>query len=171
MYRFKLTHCVIAIVFAVAMFALFGRKSTADIPTLLDTALTSSDNADRIASIRTLGSLGPPGLPALRNVTTHSDVDDCTALAVLHLSRQLDYESTDLIIDLLESDSQSVRSTAAVALRELLGRDYHFPVTGSLDKRNAVIHAIRKDWISLRQSKLFEFNSNRLRNQDGVPKW
>lgn len=87
------------------------------------------------------------------------------AISVLGLSRQMDYECMEQILDKLDDPAITVRSAAAKAAVNLLGRNHHFPVNGNAKERDRIKKQIIEDWEQYECSELFEFNQQRFQHE------
>ena len=154
---------VALVICLVAVSLIYGLQSLRrpDIESLANQALAGSP-ADQIKAAQQLALLGQPAVTAMRRVMTNSDNDEVIAISILGLSRNRDYQSMNHILTCLDDPSATVRSAAAVASTNLLGRNHHFPVNGSLEARARVRNEMIRDWESYNGSELFEFNKNRL---------
>ena len=150
-----------AVLVLLAIFYLPKLFGGPDIEALTDAALNDPSHQAQIRAAQELAQLGEPALESLRKIASESANPGVLSVCILGISRQSDYESMDIIIAKLDNPESSVRSSAATALRKMLGRDFHFPVDGSKENRDRVRDEIIKDWNLYNGSELFEFNKNR----------
>ena len=135
------------------------RQPSAD--RLVQQALNASTEAEQAKAARQLAQLDDAAVEGLHQLLTQSDNEDVVAISVLGLSRQMDYECMDQILAKLDDPSITVRSAAAKAAANLLGRNHHFPLNGTVDQRNRVKERMLADWEQYQASELFEFNQQR----------
>ena len=138
----------------------FGKPSIAS---LKESALNGSSAEQQISAAQQLSELG--AVDALREVLEKTTNPDVSAVCILGVARQRDYDSMDLLLAKLDDNSENVRATAASALTKLLGRKYHFPASGRADERAAIKEQIVQDWNDYNGSELFEFNKNRFKEE------
>ena len=137
---------------------------------LLTDALHAQDKSAQLRATQGLLKLGPEALRETKTVVSESTNLEVTALAIAGLAEHRDYSSIELIFAKLDDPSSIVRASAARAVARLLGRDYHFPVEGSLSERAKSKDTIVADWKALKGSELFRRNVERLQaNTEGLP--
>ena len=159
---------IVLVVVAVIAIVFFGAKFLGgpSIASLQNTALNGSSSEEQVRAAQQLGQLGKPALEALRVVSAESSNPNVVSVCILALSRLHDYKSMDVLLAKLDDEALSVRSSAAVALEKMLGRDYHFPVEGDESERGAVRERIIEDWNLYNGSELFEHNKKRYGLED-----
>ena len=128
---------------------------------LVQQALNASTEAEQVDAARELAKLEKASVAGFRQLLNQSDNADVVAVSILGLSRQMDYECMDQILNKLDNSSITVRSAAANAAANLLGRNHHFPVDGTVAQRNRIKERILADWEHYQGSELFEFNQQR----------
>lgn len=156
---------VVGVVAVVVMYGL-PLSQRPGIDRLTTQALSASSATDQIKAAQQLSQLGQPALAGMRRVMNESNNDDVVAISILGVSRQMDYESMDQILEKLGDPSATIRIAAAKATTKLLGRDHHFPVNGPLELRTRIKNQIAQDWQEYDGSALFEFNKNRFENEN-----
>lgn len=138
-----------------------------DIETLAQTALTATSEIDRVQAAQELSRIGLPAVSGLRTVIAESTNEKVVSIVLQALARQQDYPSMEVIIAKLDDPSVNVRTAAAKATSKLLGRNHHFPVTGSERDRAAVKAEIEEDWNEYNGSPLFKINVKKFSEQSG----
>jgi len=136
----------------------------------LKDALHSQDQSAQIKATQGLLKLGPDALRETKAVVSESTNLEVTALAISGLAEHRDYSSIELLFAKLDDPSPVVRASAARAVARLLGRDYYFPVEGSVSERVKSKEALVADWNNLKDSELFRRNIDRLHaNTENLP--
>ena len=100
-------------------------------------------------------------MDALRNVAQQSQNPGVVSVCILALSRERDYDSMDLFLAKLDDNNVGVRAAAAKVARNLLGRDFHFPVSGSKKDRDYIREQIAEEWKAYEGSELARINDER----------
>lgn len=146
-----------------ALAALYGIPflSSPSAKQLAEQALEAASAEEQISAAHALVGLGEDARTQIREVAYQSKTKSVVSICLLALSRMMDHESMDLFFEKIKDDSEAVRSAAAKSLKAILGRNYRFPVSGRIDKRNKVIAQMKKDWESYNGSELFIYNQNR----------
>jgi hypothetical protein len=153
---------VVAAVLAVLVAAFYGwrllwsRWGDSSPETLAGRALTAESAVERQQAAVDLASAGQPALAHLRRVLGESDDPDVRAACVQGLGDLRDYESAEVLIDLLGDRQLLVRARAEKAISRLLRRDVRFPVEGSAAARTNAQNAVRETYQQLCAAGLLE---------------
>ena len=71
--------------------------------------------------------------------------------AIFYLAKANDWDSTGILIDLLDDSSLLVRGRAAAAVRQILGTDFYYRAGDDRSQRLEAINGIRRYWQSRAQ--------------------
>ena len=124
-------------------------------------ALSATEpNEQEQASLK-LANRGKKALPALKRILQESSNENVIAICMNALAEMQDGDCMDIILENLDSDSKHLRTHAARSIKNILGRDYNFPVDGSARDRDAVKQQIVDDWNSYKGSELHKLNKER----------
>ena len=133
---------------------------------LADVALNGSTPEEREFAAAELTEYGEDAKQYMRDTLAKSSDDNVKAISIQGLANVYDYDSIDIMLAGLESESSVIQGASLVAVRKLIGRSFHFDPNMSQAARTKRIEEIRKEWESIRDSGLVEqFRERMLRRQ------
>ncbi len=147
--------------------ALKPRPSAAALARL---AVEAKTPIERQKAAVTLADAGPEALDHLRRLSHESRDPMVRATCAQALANHGDYQSMDLLIELLQDDSPGnegklVRMRAAAALSQFLRQDLHFPAGGPPEERRQAVARIRKLWQDMSNPAMVE----KMKKHDNSP--
>jgi len=123
----------------------------------------------KFAAIQTLEATTPPlpEDPTVPNIVLKTFVTSKSpqtrSAAANALAKFQHWDAMEPLLDALEDESPAVRGSAGMAIRKILGVDYGFRANDPLEKRQAVIARLRKDWRA--QKPYHELYAKRIQDQ------
>jgi HEAT repeat protein len=141
-----------------AYFYLGGGEGSASPEQLAQEALSGSTVEDRAKAAVGLENCGYKAHEELRRVLQESDTAEVRAACIRGLGAIEDYDSMELMMDLLEDESLIVRGTAGSAVTSMLvmasGVQTRFKADGTEEERRQAAETLREEWEQLRESPL-----------------
>ena len=133
---------------------------------LAEVALNGSTSEERQLAAAELTEYGEDAKEYMRDVLAKSSDENVKATCIQGLANIYDYDSIEIMLEGLDSESPVVQGACLVAVRKLIGRSFHFDPNMSQAARTKRIEEIRKEWETIRDTGLIEdFKARMLRKQ------
>ncbi len=131
---------------------------------LAQQALSGPTVAEKAKAAVRLADCGPDALDELRRVLKESDTPAVRAACIQGLGAIEDYDSVDMLLDLMEDESPIVRGSAGAAVSNMLlgaRATVQFKADGPEEERKQAIKVFREEWGKLRGSPLLHRYRNK----------
>ena len=134
---------------------------------LAEVSLTGASSEERELAAAELTEYREDAKQFMRDVLAQSIDENVKAKCINGLANIYDYESIDIMLEGLESDSPTIQGACLVSVRKLIGRSFHFDFSMTEAERKKRVELIRKEWESIRDSGLIEdFKARMLRKAE-----
>ena len=137
---------VLLVVLAVVTLNRLRTPAGPSIEQLTETALHGSTPTERAEAAVGLSDAGPEALAPLRRVLAESEDPPVQAACLTGLAKLWDYESMELLLELMETGPPRVRGRAAQAFMRMTGRQRRYAANAPEAERRRLVDFMRQDW-------------------------